>query len=220
MSGQSQFGDWNQVRHEGPVRMGRNSHRKEDLTDQKYGAYLSVYEIPDTTQLQSSVTPEIAALIMTVDCRPFRAQISERQCQHLQERYRESRCATCERRGEPMSTSTIIDALGDLGGLVAGVRPELPGDFERLADGLEDCRDAVRDYLDGLPEPDRAKVEFYLAPHASRLADGAYKLATKAQAAGVIDERTAYDIGWLSVSLQFVTAQSQIIRPFDLEAYL
>jgi hypothetical protein len=102
---------------------------------------------------------------------------------------------------------------------LASRKPETQEDFLRLADALEAARDCTRDFLDGRGE-DRPEKEDLMHSMTVKHADKAWEKAQEAQAAGVIDERLACDIGWLMVSMQFVSAQSRLIKDFPIQDYL
>lgn len=105
-----------------------------------------------------------------------------------------------------------IFALADLKAQAAAVRPEVREDFERLCRTLEDTRDAVRDFLDSMPQAERQAAEFQLMPHVDPLLDRIRRLTDAAHATGVIDKGLATDLGWLAVSLRFVAGKTRFVR--------
>jgi hypothetical protein len=184
-------------------------------------------QIPDAPK-QSPVTQKKERVFM-VDhfyCMPERAEISWKQCLQIQSKCKkDGPCTTCPRQGlrptREMVDPNLLDALTDLEGLIEGIQPDAQEDFHRLCEALESCRDFVRDYLDGFPKEERPKMELLLSNQAFRLADEAWMLAKTALVNRVIDESLAYDIGWLGISLKFVSALSKIsIEDFPLQDYL
>jgi DNA-directed RNA polymerase subunit RPC12/RpoP len=164
-----------------------------------------------------------AAMAGNFYCTPEAALISFRQCRHIQAKKPNS-CDRCSyRRLEPIKGTVprdILSALFDLQGLVGRIRLGVQKEFERLAWAMEDCRDCIRDYLDSLHEEERPRVEFLLSAELSRLANETGKLADSARQAGVINGSLAYNIGWLGISLIFISGLTRLIRDFPLQDYL